>query len=253
MSSIVRLTLGLLWLASVMTLSVPVLFVFLPFRYIRIRIANHVGTIAGWGGMRAVGCPLVINNRESISADRPALYVGNHTSIIDALWSIWISPTGTVGVAKKTVLYYPFWGQIWLLSGHLSVDRGNSASAQKSFNKTAKYVADKGLHVWMWPEGTRSKDGRLLPFKKGLVHMAVRTGLPIVPVVTVGAHRAWEKSTFKLRQTPVTVTFLDPIDTSEWSIDRIDEHVAQVREKFLEVLPEEQLPLDESELRRAVG
>lgn len=247
MSSAIRITLGLIWVAMITVITLPMLIVLLPFRTLRIHLTNHVGTAIGWGTMLVSGCPFTVVNRHHLVKDRPALYVGNHTSIIDALWSIWLVPAGTVGVAKKSVLYYPFWGQLWLLSGHVSIDRGNSATAQASFNRAAQFIRDEKLHLWMWPEGRRSRDGRLQPFKKGMVHMAVKTGLPVIPVVTVGAHRVWEKSTLRVRRSPVTVTFLDPIDTSEWSLSRIDDHVAEVRAMFLAALPEDQRPLDEPE------
>jgi 1-acyl-sn-glycerol-3-phosphate acyltransferase len=94
----------------------------------------------------------------------------------------------------------------------------------------------------MWPEGTRSRDGRLLPFKKGIVHLALQTGLPIVPVVVQGAHRAWEKNTIRLHRVPIAVRALPAIDTSTWSLDRVEQHLAELESAFLEVLPAEQQP-----------
>ena len=99
------------------------------------------------------------------------------------------------------------------------------------------------LHVFMYPEGSRARDGRLLPFKKGVVHLALQTGLPIVPMVTEGAHKAWEKATLALRKVPITIRFLEPIDTSGWTEDKLEEHLADLRQRFIDALPPGQRPL----------
>jgi 1-acyl-sn-glycerol-3-phosphate acyltransferase len=95
----------------------------------------------------------------------------------------------------------------------------------------------------MWPEGTRSKDGRLLPLKKGFVHLAIQTGLPIAPVVTTGAHRAMEKSSLRVRKVPIHIKFLPTIDTSNWGLETVDKHVEQLRQAFIDALPADQRPL----------
>ncbi len=242
LNSVVRLVLGLTALGVLMTTMILVLIPFLPWRITRIRITNHFGTAIGKTIMAIAGCRMEISGREHIGPDRPAIYIGNHTSIFDAFTSIWLSPEGTVGVAKKEVIWYPFYGIAWFLSGHLLIDRGNSDKAKASMRALADFVRTNKLHIMMWPEGTRAADGRLLPFKKGIVHLAIQTGLPIVPMITMGAHRAWEKSSLALRSVPIQIKFLPPISTEGWSEERLSEHVELLHQTIADALPPSQKP-----------
>ena len=100
-------------------------------------------------------------------------------------------------------------------------------------------------------EGTRSRDGRMLPFKKGIWHLAVQTGLPVVPVVVSGAHRAWTKGSMALQPTDVEVRVLPAIDTSGWGARDRDEVVAELQDLFVQALPADQRPA-EADVRAAV-
>ena len=217
-----------------------VLVLFLPWRLGRIRACNVWGSTAGSTAMWLSGCPLSIQGREDMA--RPALYVSNHTSIFDIFLGMWLSPLGTVGVAKKEIVWYPILGQIYLLSGHLRIDRSNRDRAVASLQALGELVRRHNLSIFMWPEGTRSRTGQLLPFKKGFAHLAVATGLPIVPMVVRGAQHAWEKNTLLLRPVPIEVEFLPPIDTTGWSVDTLQEHIYEVHAAFGSALPPEQQP-----------
>lgn len=243
-ASPVRLLVGLLVLAVLVPIALLILIPLLPWRWTRLRISNHLGTCLGWTIMKVSGCPLELVGREAISSERRALYVGNHTSIYDTFLSIWLAPTGTVGVAKKQIIYYPFFGLAWLLSGNLSIDRSNPERAIASLEDLARVVDENRLSIFMWPEGHRSKDGRLLPFKKGAAYLALRTRLPIIPVVIEGAHRAWPKGSLALTPARIRVTFLPAIDTAEWTEDHLARHLEEVREAFIGALPPEQRPLE---------
>ena len=92
------------------------------------------------------------------------------------------------------------------------------------------------------PEGTRSKDGRLKPFKKGFVHMAIATGFPVVPVVVHGAHKNWEKGTFAFKPMTLDIEILPPIDTRGWKEETAGEHADQVHAVFAGALRDDQKP-----------
>jgi 1-acyl-sn-glycerol-3-phosphate acyltransferase len=152
----------------------------------------------------------VIRGEEHADSKRPAVYLANHTSILDIFLGIWLSPSGTCGVGKKEVIWYPFFGQFFWLAGHLTIDRNNRGSAIEALKGLATLVAKHGLSIFVWPEGTRSRDGRLRSFKKGAFHVALATKLPVVPMVITGAHHAWESRSLRLRRRTVHVTFLPP-------------------------------------------
>jgi 1-acyl-sn-glycerol-3-phosphate acyltransferase len=208
----------------------------LPFRTLRIRIGNFCGKMIGPVITRIVGAKLINPDRQKLKNSGPAIYVTNHTSSLDIFISMALCPYGGCGVGKKEIVRIPFFGWAYWLSGHLLIDRGNPVKAVASMNKLSKFVNDKKLSIWIWPEGTRSMDGKLIPFKKGFVHLALATGLPIIPVVLHGAHKRWPAKTMQFYPGEVKVEVLDPIDTKDWNKDGIVEHVNQVKRVMSEAL-----------------
>lgn len=231
-----RFLVGTVLFAVLVAVWTVLLIPLLPWRVARIKACNYFGKVAGSSMMWLSGSPMHIEGREHLDPDRPAIYISNHTSAADLFIGMWLAPVGTVGIAKKQVVWYPLLGQIYLLSGHLRIDRGNSAKARESLRHLADIVRRHHLSIYMWPEGTRSNDGTLLPFKKGIVHLAIQTGLPVVPLVVQGAHQLWEKNTLRIRHAPIRVTVLPAIDTSTWSTDHIDAHLVTLQDAFQTVL-----------------
>ncbi|HND32367.1 MAG TPA: 1-acyl-sn-glycerol-3-phosphate acyltransferase, partial [Myxococcota bacterium] len=107
------------------------------------------------------------------------------------------------------------------------------------------------------PEGTRSRDGKIKDFKKGFAHMALATGLPVVPVVVSGVQRAWRHGSWAIHPTKVRVQVLDPIYPTDWTTENLDEKVKMVHDRMEAALPPEQrsasrasaLDFPETELR----
>lgn len=242
LKSLLRISGGLVCVGGLVATMMPVLALLLPSRVARIRVTNAFGNAIGKTVMWWSGCEVTVEGLENVVPGRPAIYAANHTSILDAFTTIWLTPSGTVGVAKKEVFYYPFYGQAWWLAGHVFLDRGNTSRAKAALARTARFLRAHKLHLCILPEGTRAEDGRLLPFKKGIVHLAIETQLPIVPMVTTGLQRVWARSTLQIRPADVHITFLPPISTEGWRLDRIDEHLATLRGAFLAALPPEQQP-----------
>jgi 1-acyl-sn-glycerol-3-phosphate acyltransferase len=242
LANVLRLFLGLIVLGFNTTLCMIACALLMPSRVARIKVCNYYGKVTGPLMMKVSGCPLEFEGMEHLDGDRPAIYVSNHTSIVDIFLAIWLSPVGTVGIAKKEVVYYPFFGQMYLLSGHLRIDRGKSEKARASLAALGEVVRQNKLSIYIWPEGTRSRSGRLLPVKKGVVFMAEQTGLPVVPIVVAGAHEAWVKNTLRMSPVPIKVTILPPIDTSTWTGKTADAHALEIHEAFRSALPAEQQP-----------
>ena len=111
----------------------------------------------------------------------------------------------------------------------------------------AYVVKETGLSVCVFPEGTRSKDGRLQPFKKGAMHLAMQAKVPIVPVVISNAHKIWGKDGWgiKANTEPILLKFLPSIDTSSWTADTLEKNIQDVHKLFIENLPNDQLPKDQ--------
>ena len=203
-----------------------------------------IGDLGTW----VAGIKLVIKNEENMWKARPAVFIFNHQSNVDLMILAKLLRENAVGIAKKEVAKIPFFGWAYRLSGHLLIDRQNRDRAIAGMKETGQVVRDLGMSIWMWPEGTRSRDGRLRPLKKGVVHLAIATVLPIVPVVVSGAHKNWplkEMISFYLTDIPIHV--LPPIDTSSWAVETMEEHLLEVHTAMAGQLPQDQKPLELTE------
>ncbi len=214
--------------------------VFLPSRVTRIQLGNAYGKVVGRSVQVLTGIVPEIHHRERMEEYRPAIYLMNHTATIDMWIGMWLCPWRGCGAAKKEIVRVPIFGQAYWLSGHLLLDRGNRERAIASMNAVKEVVTKNTLSMWIWPEGTRSRSGRLKRFKKGFVHMAIATGLPIVPCVAHNAHMYWPGGGFKVRPGRLQMEILPAISTEGWSEETIDAHVDEVMAAFRSVLGENQ-------------
>ncbi|XP_043688850.1 1-acyl-sn-glycerol-3-phosphate acyltransferase-like isoform X1 [Telopea speciosissima] len=231
-----------------------IMLVLLPWPYARIRQGNVYGHVTGRLLMWILGNPIKIEGAE-FSKTR-AIYISNHASPLDVFLVMWLTPTGTVGIAKKEIVWYPLFGQLYVLANHLRIDRSNPSSAIESMKQAARAIVENNLSLIIFPEGTRSKNGRLLPFKKVFVHMALQSRLPIVPMVLTGTHLAWRKNSLHVKPAPLTVKFLPPIRTEDWITDKIDDYIKMVHDIYVKHLPEAQRPLvseEEDSVRDQTG
>jgi 1-acyl-sn-glycerol-3-phosphate acyltransferase len=148
-----------------------------------------------------------------------------------------------VAILLKESLYkYPIAGQAFTLAGFVPVNRSDRESAILSVEKaTASLRA--GQSFLIYPEGTRSPDGRLQSFKKGAVVMAIKADVPIVPVACSGAHRVMRKRSLRIHPGEILVEFLEPIEVSKYSFDERDELNDRVHDAMAAGLPPDQRPV----------
>jgi 1-acyl-sn-glycerol-3-phosphate acyltransferase len=199
---------------------------------------------AGVGGvvslMRAVGVKLRIEGRERIPAGA-SLFVANHTSSADAPAVVGAIPRRVAILLKESLFKWPIAGQAFALAGFIPVNRGDRDSAIASVEKATQSLR-RGQSFLIYPEGTRSPDGRLQAFKKGAVVMAIKAGVPIVPVVCSGAHRVMRKRSLRIHPGEIVVEFLEPMDSSKYSFDERDELNDRVHDAMAAALPPDQRP-----------
>ncbi|KAG9019548.1 1-acylglycerol-3-phosphate O-acyltransferase [Tulasnella sp. 427] len=177
-------------------------------------------------GSRLLGITMTVEGWEYLET-RPAIYIGNHQSMIDILFLGRIYPRRCTITAKKSLKWSPVLGQWMTLAGAIFIDRGNSKSAQHSLEQAGRDLKEKELSIWMFPEGTRTllQTSNLLPFKKGAFHLAVQSGVPIVPVVCENYWRLYHSGTFvggelKVKVLPpIPTTGLTAADVTQLSID----------------------------------
>jgi 1-acyl-sn-glycerol-3-phosphate acyltransferase len=173
--SMLRLTVGFAFVSVTAILTCLIAIPLLPSRPMRIKLCNYYGKFVGYVVVRLAAVTPEVNHRERLNQSFPAIYIANHTSTLDAFLSIWLCPIGGCGVMKKEILKIPFFNLLYLLSGHLLLDRAKPQEAVSMLTGLAEVVKRHRLAIWIMPEGTRSRDGRLLPFKKGFVHLAIAT------------------------------------------------------------------------------
>jgi 1-acyl-sn-glycerol-3-phosphate acyltransferase len=153
----------------------------------------------------------------------------NHTSNVDILALVTELPTPYRWVVKNELLKIPFFGWGLASTGCVSINRANGKQAAQSLMESGDKLKG-GWSLLIYPEGTRSKDGRLQPFKKGAFRMAVETGTPILPVTVNGADKILPKKSLNLRPGHVTVTLGDPIPVEGLTDKDIPELMQRTRE-----------------------
>lgn len=252
-STWIRFTIGFL---IIVLSSIPTglaLLLLVPWRRLRIRVGNIYGKIVGSSATWLTGTRVTVHHHERLAGSRPCIFVANHASALDVFLGVWLCPMGGVGVAKKELGRVPVFGWIFKLSGHLLVDRANRENAIAALSEVAALIRTYGMSLWIWPEGTRSRDGRLLHFKKGFAHLALATRLPIVPIVVHSSHLRWPNKSFRLVPGKVDIDVLPAIDTTEWTAENLDAHINEVRQVFIEGLRPEQRPLDAEDAAQVAG
>jgi lysophosphatidate acyltransferase len=237
--SVIRFGLALSFMVVLSSAFFTLMLLLLPWRALRLKICNVYGKINGRTLIWFAGSRPVVHNRERVNGSTPAIFVSNHSSTIDMWMGMWICPMGGGGLAKKEIVKVPGVGQLYLLSGHPLIDRSNRERAITTMNQMAEFMSANRLSLFLWPEGTRSKDGKLQAFKKGFVHAAIATQMPVVPVIAHHASTLWPRKGIRFRSGDLHIEVLEPVDTSDWTAETIDAHVAQVRDIFVAHLAEE--------------
>lgn len=186
---------------------------------------------------RWLGITMTVEGWEHLET-RPAIFIGNHQSMLDILLLGRIFPQRCTVTAKKSLKYSPFLGQWMTVAGAIFIDRGNSKDAQRSLQKACDDLKEKELSIWMFPEGTRTltEAPTLLPFKKGAYHLAVQAGVPIVPVVCENYWRLYHKGTFVGGELKIKV--LPPIPTTGLTAADVTQLSVDTRELMLKTLRE---------------
>ncbi len=163
---------------------------------------------------------------------RPHIFVMNHQSMLDVTCAFVGIPANLRFVAKKSLRRVPFLGWFMWATGMIFVDRLHRARAMKGLAEAGARIRG-GASVLAFPEGTRSLDGELLPFKKGVFVLALAAGVPVVPVAIENSGKLLPAGTFKLRPGVVRMKLGAPIPTAGRTLDARDELAAEVRTAIL--------------------
>ena len=196
-------------LAVFLVLGGPAALVGIPWSALR----GDFSTMYGWGmgvirlGVRAAGIRVRVVGLENVPAE-PSIFMSNHVSNLDPPVLLPSVPGMTSVMLKRSLMRIPLLGTAMRMGRFVPVSRGHSREDAVRSVAAAAAALRSGLHITVFPEGTRSLDGRLLPFRKGAFFLAADTGAPIVPVVLHGTARMMPRDTLKITPGEATVQFL---------------------------------------------
>lgn len=157
-----------------------------------------------------------VQGLEHIDPSATYVYMANHQSMFDILALLGYLPVQFRWLAKIELFQIPVFGYSMARVGYIGIDRSNRKSAYKSLQEAAEKIA-QGVSVMVFPEGTRSTDGQIKPFKGGGFHLAVRSGQPIVPVVIFGSHYVMPKGRLRIRRGQIILSINSPIETTHYN------------------------------------
>jgi 1-acyl-sn-glycerol-3-phosphate acyltransferase len=161
--------------------------------------------------LRASGCDVVVQGMEHVHRGQAQVIVANHVSWFDVFAIAGVVEVPYHFVAKKELERIPFFGPAWKAAGHISIDRSNRERAFASLAEAGEKIRRDGSAVIIFPEGTRSRSGRLQHFKKGAFQLAIGSGVPIVPAVVSGSFRIMPPGSWIIRPNTIHVRFLPPV------------------------------------------
>jgi len=202
----------------------------------KVDLLYRMGVGVGLAGVRLVGVKVEVVGSEKLDWRRTYIFMCNHVSNLDPPIVIPVMPRRTSVLVKKELFRVPLLGWAMRLASLVPVDRRNREAAIASLRFAAD-VLRSGVNMTIWPEGTRSPDGRLLPFKRGPFHLAMETGVPIVPITLAGTHEIWRKGEFAIHPGTATVVFHEPIDPAAYA--SLEDLIEAVRERIRSGLPQQ--------------
>jgi len=163
----------------------------------------------------ASGCPVMVHGREHIHDGVPQVVASNHISWFDVFALASVIEVPYHFVAKKELLKIPLFGAALEGAGHITIDRSNRERAIESLRQAGEKIRRSPGAVVIFPEGTRSRNGRLQPFKKGAFVLAAESGVAIVPTAITGSFEIMRKGSWRISPRTIHVHFLPPIPAEQ--------------------------------------
>ncbi len=223
---------------TILALGIPAAAIFIPFTLFTGNVdplysaASFMVRVA----IRVAGIHLCIEGREDIPVGRACIFMANHVSNLDAPALMSHLPGRTVVFLKRPLMKIPILGYAFKLANFIPVDRtGDATEAQLAVDE-ALLVLATGLHITTFVEGTRSPDGRMLPFKKGPFYLAEDSGAPCIPVSIYGNEKILPAGSLRIHPGTAHIVFHPPVNPANYATR--DELSDAVRAAIASALPE---------------
>jgi len=227
-----------IFMATMVITGIPTAILFIPWCWLT---GNVMPLYKGTRFMLSSSCWMAgvrfqTEGLERIPRDRACIFMANHVSNLDPPALISLIPGRTSAFMKRSLMELPVLGTGFRQGDFIAVDRsGSPVDAEKSVD-AAKVVLAKGVHMTTFVEGTRSKDGRLLPFKKGPFYLAMNSGAPCIPVSIYGTESIQGKGSLRIKPGTAHIIFHAPLDPAEYATR--EELMQAVRAAIASGLPE---------------
>lgn len=219
-------------------LSVPVICLFAMFLYVARPFNPDNNRLLGWTVARVgrffLGMARPLEGAENMPKDRPTVVIANHQHNDDLFVMGDLLPPRTVTVGKSSLIWVPFFGQVFWLGGNVILNRGRSHKAIAVMRATSEAISRDRKSLWVFPEGTRSRGRGLQGFKKGAFHAAVAAGAPITMVC---ASQYYDRTLgLSGRREPVAIRILPPVETAGLTADDVPQLMARCHQQMEAVI-----------------
>ncbi len=170
--------------------------------------------------------------KENVRRSKPQIFMANHQSDFDILIVLGHIPGQFRWIAKKELFSIPIFGAAMKTAGYIEIDRDNHEKAMQSLDEAALRIRE-GKSVMSFPEGTRSRDGEIKAFKQGIFHLAIKSGVPIIPVSIIGSGQIMPKRSLKITPGRVKIVIGKPVDVRSYTIETRHELIDKVRKVII--------------------
>jgi 1-acyl-sn-glycerol-3-phosphate acyltransferase len=170
-----------------------------------------------------------IEGQERINPQNTYIFMPNHASFLDTVLALAYIPCNFRNIIKEEVFSIPLLGLVLRRSGEIPIDRKNPWKALRSLRRSADLLK-RGISIVVFPEGTRSPNGEIQEFKPALFILAIRSRIPVVPVLIEGTFQALKRGSILLNPVPLKLTFYDPIPADSFEVRDRDIYAEKVRQ-----------------------
>ena len=188
------------------------------------QLATKLYKLFGWMGLKMVGINLTVSGLEKIDKNKSYVVVGNHPSTLDIFTHIYGLPISIRFLTKSELFRIPIFSRVLKILGLPRIDRDSTSLDLNKINDSIQSVINDGNSIMVFPEGKRSNQKKLLPFKKGAAHIAKDFNLPILPIVSHNAHNLMIKGKVLFIPGDIHLDVLDPLESNDdLDIDKVTE------------------------------
>ncbi len=229
---------SLVLLVTILVLSIPSALILIPLAMTTgnvVPLYNVANFIVRFS-YRVAGIRIETEGRELVPANTACIFMANHLSNLDPPALIPSIPGRTAAFSKRAIMKIPGLGHGMKLADFIPVDRDRRVESAQQSIAAARRVLAKGVHITTFVEGTRSRDGRMLPFKKGPFYLAMETGAPCIPVSIHGTETMMAKGSIRIRPGTAHIVFHAPVYPGDYATR--EELMNAVRSAIASGLPE---------------